>query len=416
MTWCFAIIPASEICRVKEFAGGSTSSATVAMGGAVMSTKVVFTAVAAGTIGLAFVLGRGTKSIDEDEAKRQFNLVDRGSLELLAAEVDGLRTNESRLKARQSDAFRENQRLQSENERLKEEIAGLVARADGQSAVGDGENLIEGQASSVDWDKLSELFRNNRELLGAATKNPKALNEDPLAIAKVMAFLGEASKLAEAMRESSPHPFFDPEVLPEIVRAVQGRPLDLSENQLKELTKIAATSLQTTLTDFDVESALPIERLQRRLGVVGEISESMDNILTDAQMDNWNDFRAASESALRGVLRIRDLPIDVELGDSDPVVDHWKTGYSLNDDQVEFATTLANNYRAEAKRILDRQQEGGQLNDQLLRLQVRMEQELISTLSEDQVETARSRPATLLRFNAEGKSGGKTSGFAGFSF
>ena len=334
----------------------------------------------------------------------------------MAAEVDGLRTNESRLKARQSDAFRENQRLQSENERLKEEIAGLVARADGQSAVGGGENLIEDQASSVDWDKLSELFRNNRELLGAATKNPKALNEDPLAIAKVMAFLGEASKLAEAMRDSSPYPFFDPEFLPEIVRAVQGRPLDLSENQLKELTEIAETSLQETLTDFEVESALPIERLQKRLGVVRDISESMDSILTDAQMDNWSDFRAASESALRGVLRIRDLPIDVELGDSDPVVDHWKTGYSLNDDQVEFATTLANNYRAEAKRILERQQERGQLNDQLLRLQVRMEQELMSTLSEEQAETARSRPATLLRFNAEGKSGGKTSGFAGFSF
>ncbi len=415
MTWCFAIIPASAVCRVKETAAGSTPSATVAVGGTVMSTKVVFTAVAAGAIGLVFVLGRGTKSIDEDEAKRQFNLVERGSLELLVAEVDGLKTNVSSLKSKQSDAFRENKRLRSENERLREENAALVARADGKSAVGDGETLVEDQEPSVDWDKLSELFRDNRELLGAATNDPNVL-KDPLALAKVMAFLGEASKLAEAMRESSPHPFFDPEFLPEIVRAVQGRPLDLSENQLKELTEIAATSLQNTLTDFDVESALPIERLQRRLGVVGEISESMDNILTDAQMDNWSDFRAASESALRGVLRIRDLPIDVELGDSDPVVDHWKTGYSLNDDQVEFATTLANNYRAEAKRILERQQERGQLNDQLLRLQVRMERELLSTLSEEQVETALSSPATLLRFNAEGKSGGKTSGFAGFSF
>ena len=93
-----------------------------------------------------------------------------------------------------------------------------------------------------------------------------------------------------------------------------------------------------------MESALPIERLQKRLGVVAEISESMDNILTDAQMDKWSDFRAASESALRGVLRIRDLPIDVEPGDSDPVVDQWKTGYSLDNGQVEFATTLAEEY------------------------------------------------------------------------
>ena len=66
MTWCFAIIPARAVCQVKEIAAGSTPSVTVAMGGAVMSTKVVFTAVAAGAIGLAFVLGGGTRSIDED--------------------------------------------------------------------------------------------------------------------------------------------------------------------------------------------------------------------------------------------------------------------------------------------------------------------------------------------------------------
>ncbi|MCA8959066.1 MAG: sigma-70 family RNA polymerase sigma factor [Planctomycetes bacterium] len=337
-------------------AGTATTSATLSIGGIVVTQKILLgvVALAVGCLIGSFALPYHSRTGKPGESARAEDGVPLASvlrdLEAAKSRVESL---EDQLAAAQADRQRALDELAQLEQSSEESMAGRAVPA--SSAL-----LGEGGAAGIDWGRLARITRENRDVLIALSeaiaddRGPSALS--PELQARHRALIAELDKVAAMARVDTPYPMLDPEILPNIVDVYLGALLDLDERQGERARELALDLRR----QFEVpEDATPLMAHPVRMELLRELGEGLGDYLTPNQRETWQKLEPLWSSVVQG--SFGRVEVGLRTGDGrHQVDDHLRDHYRLDDEQRRQASPIIERYLADARSLLD---EYGQVGD-----------------------------------------------------
>jgi hypothetical protein len=214
------------------------------------------------------------------------------------------------------------------------------------------------------------------------------------------------------LRLSTKFPLLDKTIYDQLVMATLKESLQLSESQLKQLSQLNQGFFQELVGDVDPAELLPVERYALRHELMLRNRDSIEGILEDGQLENWDlvsdVFDSIVAQGLTGMTPVKEYGLespDVE----QQVLADWKVDFFLRPEQAEALGEFASDYVRRARALLERYGEGEdaitalspelkqRLDHELLQIQQETERNLLPLLDAEQRNNLRERMAATLR-------------------
>jgi len=340
------------------------------IGGIVMTQKTIalVTVIALGSLGIGYFTG--TQSTPRAERSRR---------EEAGSEA---RASEKGLLARAEQAERE-------RDELKGRIAQLNQGTQPEAVV----KPKTVAATGIEWSKLGRLLVENFDLLERRRVNDWKGEVSAAEQTKLMGLMSELMRISAQARGVAPRPFFDERVLPELITAIYGDVLKLSEEEQVSWANTTRAVSVRCARDFDAAAALPIERIAQRTLILDELKASLAPHVPQAKRERFSEVEAQARAILAPTQMVITLGIDPE-GGADAVgaliVEYWTRAYGLSDEQQQAAGALATRFAADASDRFRQHAMGtpgadaGPYDAKILELQVVIERQLVASLTDMQ--------------------------------
>ncbi len=326
----------------------------VPLGVLAMSKKTLVIAVASSLLFAAAGVwgGRRLSHGDLDSARAAAELAERGSV------------------AREKELAGEIERLEAERSRLQHELAAAAAAEDAHRSVAAQHSAAEEaaaggeleasapagatDASDIDWNRLSEAVADNVDLVHGRLAGGDAPPMTPDDQVRLMKLLSELTDAASRARELSPYPFLDAQIFPELTKALFGKALELSPEQLEALDRIAREALARELDGADPADKSPLERSVLRDRLLDAVQEEIRTILVGEQASALERVAEVVEHLLSGSRRI--LRVDISGWEDgrveDLILKEWRSVFGYAERDLGRFRPVATRFLGKVRKIL----------------------------------------------------------------
>jgi RNA polymerase sigma-70 factor (ECF subfamily) len=423
----------------------ASTAATTTVGALVMSKQILLVGalVAALALGAGYVAGRvvprsgagadagSTTASSRDEVVarlRARNAELRGRLQALEARGPG----ETGTPEADPSPASPGPRLRGVDRAPAAAPAGAPAGAPASPAKPGGAQEAGGDhEAALSFARLEKVVGENIDLL-LHMDEKEGTQITPEEQTRLMAVLTELMQVSTKAKSLTPYPFFDPRVLPGLVRAMYGPALGLDEAGRARIAATTKEVLAREAADFDPSKSLPLERYRRRHQVTERVQEAVAATLTPQQRARYDQMRSragAGSGAMLGGPRmvvLTGLGKQPDVGKvAGEVLSRWATAYALDEQQQRDARPAAEGLVRTADGILSRYGvvDDGQtwdtakkpkLADALLRAQMDAEATFLPGLPPAQRERVRGNMPTVLLFDRSHGSSVTVSNSVGF--
>jgi hypothetical protein len=385
------------------------------LGGALMakSGPAALAAIAVLSVAIGLGAGRALRGGGaSEEAEREIDRL-RGRLATLEESLGAASEEMASLAGRLAAAEAQREESIARADRLAAELAeGKAVAAAPAAAV-----AAAADAETIDWATLASAFDENSalilrlgEILEQGLDPSLELSRDEReALRKLQLLWRDAAEIA---RRGADHPFLEPEILPPLLAALLGGPLDLTEAQLSGLT---ATSEALLAEWARASEGTPLEAWQARRAVWAGIGSELDSLLTPEQRTTWDGLRPAAEGLLEPAARRFSFGLEGEEGVPERLVEEWRNHYGISPEQEPRFLGLLADYDRGAREIMHRHlgekgtfeslapEARRALEDEYLSWQLRAEQGILGILTEAQIAELRERAPAIWEFEPGGR-------------
>jgi RNA polymerase sigma-70 factor, ECF subfamily len=395
----------ASLLSIAAQTGASSAGAGAAftLGGLVMTKSVFAGALAVGLVSLGAGLWIGRSTLRADGASATSPMV-RGN-EKTFEELERMKADLARAVARAERAETERDRAA----RALREAAGGDAPLPASNVEPAAAARGPRSDASIDWSAFAKLFASNLDVIRLAVEGDHDLT--PEQRSRLLALQMELSKVSERALEISRTPIFDREIFSDLARSLFEKPLGLSQAQADELARAGRALVDGELSHFDPNTASPAELWAARSRLRSGLEAALHDVVDDDQRSSVDDVWKVASHVLEGSETVVELGIAADNLPGE-VVKNWNRAYDFTPDQSDAVDGVATTYVGEAESLLRRFGQVGsdvarlstadaaRLDDELLRLQFRMERELDPFLTPPQREQMRLRPPVVIFFRA----------------
>ena len=304
-----------------------------------------------------------------------------------------------------ASAERENASLGTAKKGLELELSELQKRRAGDAAVPEIPSAAQGPSESgLSWAELSSLISGSLEALGKLARNEPL---DPEEQSNYDLLTGELLKLSSKAKLLSKDPLLDEPIFRELVSALFGGPLSLSEMQVEKLGALM-DSIFEGLPE-SLEGMHSLDRYQLRQQIVSRLYRGVEGFLEDRQKQNWEGVRNFARSAFTYG---GELTLGTSAHARSLMVNWWSNalGTRVNDEALQAAVPAAEAYLERAKAVLSRYAESSEalkglspearaaLDGEYFNLQKAFYDEVSPQLSDELREKLRENEPLIIRF------------------
>jgi RNA polymerase sigma-70 factor (ECF subfamily) len=286
-------LAAGASSAVTSLAGGASASSSPAVGttlatGAVLMSKKAAVAVClsaaaflSGGFGLWYATSSSTGQGDPSEQR----IEDSARFKSLVTE---LRSAQRKLEA----AASENASLGAAKRDLESQLAELQGRGDKEKEEG-LPAIQRSSESDLSWGELSSLISGNVDILEKLARGERLQPEDQ---SRYDLLAGELLKLSSRAKMLSKDPLLDEPIFRDLVTALFGGPLSLTEKQSENLRRVMDGILEGL--PENVEGMDSLDRYRLRQEIASRLERGVEGMLEDEQRERWEGVRSFAQTAL----------------------------------------------------------------------------------------------------------------------
>lgn len=400
---------------VSEFSAAGSVSTGVALGGLIVTKKIIGIAAitAIVSLGLGYFVGENVHG--KDDADLAEIKVERDALADARGEIEKLR-------AAHESTLRRLEKAENDAAAGRKELAAAAAKlAAAEKAAASRETPVAQKsadapktdpAAELDWSKFADLLTKNFDLLQKIASGSEDMTADEQRAFGDIA--NEGIRLGRLALAMSDQPIFDARVMPGVIEAFFGKTMKMTPEALESLRARTISILQAKKTAVDVDNALPIEIYRARQDLIASIADATEAQISPEDRARWSAVRRVASQMLGGSSATLDMGLYGDAATPEEVqtiVDHWNRSYSFSAEQREKAAAAATKFADDARAVLRRYGQFGtnlpaptpevtaQIDADMYAAHKMREAAFQDILTADQKQRARRRPPAIFRFD-----------------
>ncbi len=272
----------------------------------------------------------------------------------------------------------------------------------------------ESEGTGIDWGDYPEQFAALADRL-ATLLDPNGVDGAPEITPEeqmeLMKFMMASREIGAQVGELARNPFFEAEILGELLESVLAKTLDLSSAQVGSLADLARLTLEQSAAASAIDGATPLELHHLRRDLVEDLRDGVGDVLTVEQGQRFDQLRPVVENVLRGrTAGVTEVGVDSPDGGAEAVLGVFEYQYGLTGDQMGSSDLrrVVDEYVSSAADLLDRYGADAssdplmraRIEEELLILQIRTEERVLPFLDDAQRAAVFDKDPFLLRFGS----------------